>query len=437
MIKKLEKRIRLIVQIPLLLLMVLISAAFFYINYERIMSDISMEINDLSTITNDRKDMGDKGKPDSAVPPARLDGEMQSTRDEAVKPDDTRDKGGDDASQGEDKGRRSYGEDVLYEFVIENGEIAAQTAADASLTDIALSLAQGEEKRGIQNTYFYRTRKEGGHSYVVKLLQSDTLYQSLVNTVLITAIILVMSVLLVVFISVMLSKVTIKPVIKNEERQKAFISDTSHELKTPLAVIAVNADMLETDVGENKWLRNIQTEISGMEKLIGSLLLLLSTRSEGQEDSYTVFDLSVKSEMCVAVFEAMAYERGVTIKSAVQPNVKFYGREDDIEHIISPLIDNAVKHTSDGGSVIFMLLEEKGEAVITVQNEGEPIPQEAMEKIFDRFYRVDKARNRSENRYGLGLPIVKSVAEKYDGRITVKCENGLTAFTVRLKNNHR
>ena len=97
------------------------------------------------------------------------------------------------------------------------------------------------------------------------------------------------------------------------------------------------------------------------------------------------------------------------------------------------LLDNAIKHTPKDGNIHLTVKREKSAVAITVQNEGDPIPAEDMDKIFDRFYRVDKARNRSENRFGLGLSIVQALAQHYNGNVRVKCENGITSFTVMLK----
>ena len=453
MINKLKKRIRLIVQIPLILLMILISAVSLYVNYNNLMSEASETINRMSAILDEHTG-GDKGN--NAAPPKKSgnadpnslkendqsdgspadSGEMEGGKP----PVDKNDKNGatvDSAAVAEGRNTSDNG-DILYEFIIRDGEITYQSTTDPDITALAQSLAQGVERKGIKSGLFYRVRKTSGKEYIVRMLHSDSLYRQLVNTCIIITVSLLLSILLIILISFLLSKVIIKPVIKNEEKQKAFISDTSHELKTPLAVISVNADMLENEVGkDNKWLGYIQTEVSGMEKLIAGLMLLLSSESNDKNGTDAEFDLSEKTEMCVTVFEASAYEKGVSLKTAIVPDIRFVGCEDDIEHIVAPLVDNAVKHTEKGGNVLFMLTEEKGEAIISVQNEGEPIPEEDREKIFDRFYRVDKARNRSENRYGLGLPIVKSPAEKYGGRVTVKCENGLTTFTVRLKSHKK
>ena len=441
MIKKLKRRIRLIVQIPLILLMILISAASLYVNYNGLMDDVSETINIMSAIRDEHT--GEKDEPGvppeksgelSDDPPERPTGEKD---DEPPAGKNDKTSATVDSAVAEERNHADNG-DILYEYIIQESEITYQSTDDPDVTQLAQSLARGGERKGVKNGLFYRVRKTAGKDYTVRLLYSESLFRRLMNTCIIIAVSLLLSILLIILISFLLSKVIIKPVIKNEEKQKAFISDTSHELKTPLAVISVNADMLENEVGkDNKWLGYIQTEVSGMEKLIGNLMLLMSSESDGNNGTVDEFDLSVKAEMCVTVFEASAYEKGVVLKTAIVPDIRFVGCEDDIEHIVAPLVDNAVKHTQKGGSVLFILTEEKGEAVISVQNEGEPVPEEDRERIFDRFYRVDKARSRSENRYGLGLSIVKSTAEKYGGRVSVKCENGLTVFTVRLKSQKK
>lgn len=399
MLNKLEKRVRMLLIIPITLLIILISGASVYMNYDSTMSMATEEINRNSTAFNDQI-FGEEEQKDH-------------------RPEDN------DAKQG------SGG--TLYEISVKDGEAAYQSVDNDEVISTALSLAHGNERSGMYKGYFYRLQKTGSKNYAVKLLKNDDLYNRFYRSLLIITIVMIAGILLLMFVAFTLSKVIIKPVAENEEKQRRFISDTSHELKTPLAVIAVNADMQESETGKTKWLTYIQNETESMEKLIGRLLLL--SASENKDISnYSTFDVSAKSEMCVSAFEAMAYEKGISIISAVTPDISFYGSEDDIEHIISPLVDNAIKHTPAGGKIWFTLTPEKNEVMIRVQNEGEPIPDEDIDKIFDRFYRVDKARNRSEKRFGLGLPIVKSEVEKYNGRIEVNCESGVTTFTAYIKN---
>lgn len=397
--------------IPMTLLIVLIGAASIYMNYENAVSNAIETINRYSVISSDQT----------------TDGETQ--HGEPPKPGGAESKNGEEKRDG-DALSEDFG--ALYEFTVKEGELTYQSTDEDNIVSAALSLANENERKGVSKGYFYRVQKTGKNSYNIKLLENKELYSRFIRSVLIITVMMVIGVLLLIVLAFIVAKRIVKPVAENEEKQRRFISDTSHELKTPLSVIETSAEMQETETGKTKWLTYIQNETESMSKLI-SRLLLLSASENKDEESYTEFDLSSKAEMCISTFEALAYEKGVTVVSAITPDMRFFGNEDDIEHIISPLTDNAIKHTPQGGKVYVTLLSERNEAVIRVQNEGEPIPDEDIDKIFDRFYRVDKARNRSEKRYGLGLSIVKAITEKYDGNIGVKCENGLTTFTVRLK----
>lgn len=415
MIKKLKKRVRLLIQIPLFLLITLISAAFLYLNYTGIMSSANDTLNRFSVVSND----GEEGMPAQGDVAEREKKEPNGNVPEKPKGDADNDR------------TKNYG--MLYEFEIRNGSISSQTTDNSSAVDTALKVAGGDEGSGVTNGYFYRVQKKGAQHYAVKLLRSDSLYQSFVLTNVVTLVIIAVGIITVILISLFVSKIVIEPVAQNEQKQKAFISDTSHELKTPLAVIAANVEVLESEVGQNKWLGYIQRETAGMEQLVSSLLLLSRAENNDSEITYADFDLSHRAEICAAAFETLAFENGVTLHSEIEPNISFHGSEYDIESIILPLLDNAIKHTPKDGNIHLTVKREKSAVAITVQNEGDPIPAEDMDKIFDRFYRVDKARNRSENRFGLGLSIVQALAQHYNGSVRVKCENGITSFTVMLK----
>ena len=146
-----------------------------------------------------------------------------------------------------------------------------------------------------------------------------------------------------------------------------------------------------------------------------------------------IFDVSKETEMIISMFESMAYERNVKLSSKIQENIMINGNKEDIEHILSTLIDNAIKHTESGNEVIVELSKEKNELIIQVKNEGKEIPEKEREKIFERFYRIDKSRNRNEKRYGLGLAIAKSTVKKYNGNIKVLYKDGFTIFKVNLQ----
>ena len=168
-----------------------------------------------------------------------------------------------------------------------------------------------------------------------------------------------------------------------------------------------------------------------MNKLVNDLLTL--SKMENTKDiNIQKFDLSKEIQMSVAVFESMIYEKKIKLKTNINKDIEFNGDKDDIKHIISIILDNAIKHTKENGEIIVNALKEKNEIKIEIKNQGEPIPEEEQEKIFERFYRVDKARSRSEKRYGLGLSIAKGIVDKYNGEIKASSKDGFTTFTVKL-----
>ena len=203
-------------------------------------------------------------------------------------------------------------------------------------------------------------------------------------------------------------------------------------MKTPLAVIEANADVLENEVKNNKWIQYIQNEIESMNTLINELLTLTKIENIDNMRELKQINLSKELEIIVAMFESMAYEKEVIIKSNIKKNIETKANKEDIEHIVSTLLDNAIKHTKSKEQVIVELYREKNNIVIQIKNYGDPIPEDEREKIFERFYRIDKSRNRKEKRYGLGLAIAKSTVEKYNGKIEVLYKDNFTIFKVNM-----
>ena len=170
-----------------------------------------------------------------------------------------------------------------------------------------------------------------------------------------SGIIAIISIAVIYIIANKLSKTIVKPVEETFEKQKQFISDASHELKTPLAVIEANSDVLEDKVGENKWIDYIQNETESMNKLINELLLLAKIENVDDIKEYKELNLSQEVDITLSMFESVAYEKKVTIESDIDENIKFNGNKEDIEHIVSTLTDNAIKHTKSGKKIVVNL----------------------------------------------------------------------------------
>ena len=295
----------------------------------------------------------------------------------------------------------------------------------------AIEVSNRKFDEGYIGDYIYKVRKIGMNGKEVTLIESKNTIKGLKITISISIIIGFLGIIIIYVIAKKISKTIVKPVEESFEKQKQFISDASHELKTPLAVIEANADVLQDKVGENKWITYIQNEVQSMNKLVNDLLVLARMEKTNTSNNQK-FDLSKEVQMSVSVFESIIYEKKIKLETNIDEGIEFIGDKEDIKHIISILLDNSIKHTKENNIIIVNLLKEKNDIKIEVKNQGEPIPEEEREKIFERFYRIDKARSRSEKRYGLGLSIAKGIVEKYKGSICVNSKDGFTSFIVKI-----
>lgn len=323
--------------------------------------------------------------------------------------------------------------DGIYKLSINNNfKIYRETQGTSDeIRNYAITVSKGISENGIIGKYVYKVRKIGNNEINVTLMENESAILNIKLNIIFSASIGIISIIVIYILAKKVSKTIVRPVEETLEKQKQFISDASHELKTPLAVIEANSEVLEDKVGKNKWITYIQNEIQSMNKLVNELLLL-AKMEDTTFNNYKKFDLSKEIKMIISVFESMAYEKQINLITNIQDNIEFTGDKEDVKHILSTLIDNAIKHTQKDKEIIIELSKEKNEIKLQVKNEGEPIPEEEQSKIFERFYRVDKARTRDEKRYGLGLAIAKQTVEKYKGTIEVNCKNGITNFIVKI-----
>lgn len=241
---------------------------------------------------------------------------------------------------------------------------------------------------------------------------------------------------LIVFfvLSVLLAKWVAIPIEDAWTRQSVFFSNASHELKTPLAVISANLDVLTSDpqktIDEQKqWFGIIRDETKKMSGLIGEMLYL--SREEYSENYVkTEFDLSHEVQGVCLSMDALAFERGRTINEDVEEGIRIKGNRESICRMLNILVDNAISH-SDGGEIAVSLHRRGNKAYFSVANEGTISPVD-LERIFDRYYRTDASRSSETGGFGLGLAIAKAIAENHGGEIQAASEEGTTTFTVEL-----
>ena len=270
---------------------------------------------------------------------------------------------------------------------------------------------------------YYKAEKSYGTLLVVTDKTSD---QGLLNNLFRTTVIAGVVVLLILFaFLVFFSRWITQPVKTAMERQKQFVSDASHELKTPIAVLTANVDILQDEIGENKWLSYIQEQTARMNQLVGDLLRLARMDNATQEYVFQEFNLSTAIEATALPFESQAFEKHKNLEIDIQPDIAYTGSEQHIRQLAAIFIDNAMKYSNEHGTIKISLIRRGDNRILEFYNTGCEISQEETDKIFERFYRGDKARNnKGKNGYGLGLAIAKSIMEIHKIKIQVTCEQG-------------
>lgn len=316
-------------------------------------------------------------------------------------------------------------DDTVIGIINENSE----KYTNEEIKKYALYVSKKNKSHGSIDNLVYGIKNVKGNK-IITFMDNSISNKSLRKMFLLSLLIGIVALVFAYFISKKISLWIVKPIEETLNKQKQFISDASHELKTPLAVICANADILETEIGNNKWLTYIQTEVASMDKLVNSLLSLARVEKERGKEELVDFDISKVVLGGTMAFESLAYEKEVILIDDVDEKLKLKGNSEEIKQLISILIDNGIKHTKKGGKVIVTLKKRKNNIILKVKNMGEPIAKGEEEKIFERFYRSDESRNRDSKRYGLGLAIAKSIVEKHNGKIKVSCEDGFTIFTV-------
>ena len=228
----------------------------------------------------------------------------------------------------------------------------------------------------------------------------------------------------------------LRPVELAWRKQKEFVSNASHELKTPLAIIQVNAEVLagspeETLESQMKWLENIQLGSERMDELVNSLLMLTKFESAEQEVVRSVIDASQVVQSVYQSMEAIALEKGIDYQEQITKQVRLESNEQALRQLTMILVDNALKYTPTGETVTVALVERQRKTVLQVSNRGCPIPEEKIPYVFDRFYRGDPSRNHQDGGYGLGLAIAKAITEMLQAQISLTVDqDGVNHFEV-------
>lgn len=289
------------------------------------------------------------------------------------------------------------------------------------------ALKDDNNKGYIDSYRFLKTKTDSGTIVLFLNCERDLgAYISFFKTSMLLSGIVIFSVLLLM---VVISKKVIQPIQQSYTKQKQFITDASHELKTPLTIIRSNADVLEIMGGESKWTKNIQNQVDRLTSLVNSLVVF-SRMEERETLERNIFSLSEAIKNRVDDFSELANFQDKRIITSIE-DVSYNGEKQTIIQLVDILLDNAIKYAPKGSDVSVELLKNRKYATLRIFNAAE-VKKGDLSKVFDRFYRLDESRNSDIKGYGIGLSLAKVIAEKHKEQITAYApEDGI--FEIKVK----
>lgn len=292
------------------------------------------------------------------------------------------------------------------------------------------ALREGSEK-GYLEEYRYLIKEEGEEVALVFLNISEAL-DSKKDLLRVCALVGIGSLVAVFLLILVLSRPAIRPFVRNMQQQKQFITDAEHELKTPITSIATSADIAAMEYGESEWIRDIQKQAERLSSLTNELVQLSRLEEERPFPEKISFSLSDAAWEIVEPFETRAKASGKQFESRIEDEVSMSGDETSVQQLMSILLDNALRYSDEGGMIRFRVVRRYGGAsCIEIFNTCTDIQRiEEPDRLFDRFYRPDPARNRLTGGSGLGLSIARMIVQRHGGTIDVSLEEeGAITFT--------
>lgn len=317
---------------------------------------------------------------------------------------------------------------------VDTGKISAVSTSTAK--SYAKMLYKDEKSKGYLQQYKYKSFvKEGETSsnILYVFLDCERELDSFWNTIFASIFISVISYIIIFYMVCHFSKKILKPVAESYKKQKRFITDASHEIKTPLTIIDANTEIIEMTMGENDWTISTKKQIKRLTDLTEKLVFLSRMDEENTRLEMEEFSLSEALLDTIHPFSSVAKAKGKTLTYDIISDINYYGDEKNIRQLISILLDNALKYSNENGEISIKLYTLGKNKIITVWNSVENISSGKHDELFDRFYRLDESRNSQTGGFGIGLSVAYAIVKAHKGTIKAKSDDEKSIlFTITL-----
>ena len=305
---------------------------------------------------------------------------------------------------------------------------------DEQARQIAQKLYGGEPSGQYEQFQYQTIPLPEDKGQLMLFLDTSTQQETIVTVLLVSLAGGLLCWLAMLLLVILLSRRAIAPIAENMEKQKQFVTNAGHEIKTPLAIILANTDALELHNGESKWSKNIRAQTIRLSELMKNLLTLARTDEDGTSLPMSEFSMDLLVQEALDVHRTPAQAKNLNINTDIQPSTTLKGNRDSIMQLVSVLLDNACKYTPDSGTVSLSLHTEGNNVRLQVKNTCTEPPEKDLDKLFDRFYRGDAARTQSTGGYGIGLSAARTIAQSHGGTVTADYDKDeqVISFTVRI-----
>ena len=313
--------------------------------------------------------------------------------------------------------------------IIDNG---SSSLTEDEIRELAKQIGSGPKTEGMIRNHRYRSAKTP-YGTIIAFLDCSREQNNMNRLMIICLTAGAVGIILLFVLVLRFSAWAVKPVEEGFKRQRQFIADAGHELKTPLAVISSNTSVLEGLYGKSQWTGYIGEEVERMGRLINDMLKLAMMERPESKLEKKPFDFSQMATQVLLSYESMAYEQMKEFGYLVDPDITYNGNRDALNQMLHIFVDNAFKYSGAGGKVEITVKKERRGLIIQVYNTGSSIANDAKDQVFERFYREETSHSRETDGYGLGLSIAKEIIDRHHGKVEVKSdETAYVSFIIHL-----